>query len=116
MVYKIGNIKDLESLPSMDDVTTTTLYEYAKVLTYEYGEDRDIDHSDGGYILYATEGTPAEDIKEYFDYTQNTIEYVNRSGHICSAMYLLTNDFAVVIVLSIADAPKEITDAFEEGY
>jgi hypothetical protein len=48
------------------------------------------------------------------------MEYVNRTLEsqppICTALYLLNNEFAVVLVMSIADAPKEITDEFEEGY
>ena len=120
MVYKLGNLKDLESLPPMDEVTYSTLFEFTSVLTNEYGADRDINNDDGGYVLYATPGTDAEEVKVMFDYSAHTIEYVNRTLQadppICSALFLLNNDYAVVIVMSIADASKEITDNFEEGY
>lgn len=119
MVYKLGNVTDLESLPAMDKITYGVLWEFTNVLTNEYGADRDVDNDDGGYVLYATPGTKAEEVKAMFDYSA-TIEYVNRTLQaeppICSALYLLNNDYAVVIVMSIADAPKEITDNFEEGY
>lgn len=114
MVYKIGNMKDLARLPITDENTMKNLIEFTKVLSQEYGEDRDIDHDDGGYVLYAPKGTDCEEFKEYFDYSKNEIECVNRCGDICCAMYLLTNEYAVVIVMSISDAPMEITDAFEE--
>ena len=75
---------------------------------------------DGGYVLYAVPGTKAEEIKARFDYTAHLMEYVNRTldaePAICTALWLLNNEFAVVLVMSIADAPKEITDEFEEGY
>lgn len=120
MVYKFGNVKDLETLPPIDSETYGVLFEFTSVLTSEYGEERDIDNDDGGYVLYAVPGTEAEEIKAIFDYTSHTIEYVNRTLQaeppLCSALYLLHNEFAVVIVMSIADAPKEITDNFEEGY
>ena len=120
MVYKLGNLKDLKSLPAMDKVTHGTLFEFLNVLSNEYGEDRNIDNDDGGYVLYATPGTSPEEIKTVFDFSAHTIEYVNRTLQaeppICSALFLIGNDFAVVIVMSIADAPKEITDNFEEGY
>lgn len=120
MVYKLGNLKDLKSLPAMDKVTYGTLFEFLNVLSNEYGEDRNIDNDDGGYVLYATPGTSPEEIKTVFDFSAHTIEYVNRTLQaeppICSALFLIGNDFAVVIVMSIADAPKEITDNFEEGY
>ena len=120
MVYKLGNLKDLELLPVMDKITYGVLWEFTSVLTNEYGADRDIDNDDGGYVLYATPGTNPKEVKAIFDYTVHTIEYVNRTLQaeppICSALFLIGNDFAVVIVMSIADAPKEITDNFEEGY
>ena len=65
---------------------------------------------------WSTPGTPAKEVKASFDYTKHPLEYVNRSGPICCAFYLLNNEFAVTIVMSITDAPIEITDAFEEGY
>jgi hypothetical protein len=116
MVYKLGNTSDLASLPSTDPVTLQNLYELTSVLTNEYGDDRNIDTDDGGFVLYAPPGTPAKEVKASFDYTKHPLEYVNRSGPICCAFYLLNNEFAVTIVMSITDAPIEITDAFEEGY
>ncbi len=120
MVYKLGNVADLESLPTLDKVTYGVLWEFTSVLTNEYGADRDVDNDDGGYVLYATPGTDTEEVKAMFDYSAHTIEYVNRTLQaeppICSALYLLNNEYAVVIVMSISDAPKEIADNFEEGY
>lgn len=116
MVYKFGNTSDLASLPSTDPVTLQNLYELTSVLTNEYGDDRNIDTDDGGFVLYVTPGTPAEEVKASFDYTKYPLEYVNRFGPICCAFYFLNNEFAVTIVMSITDAPIEITDAFEEGY
>ena len=120
MVYKLGNVSDLAMLPTMDEATYNVLHELTGVLTYQYGEDRDIDHDDGGYVLYAEPGTDMGEVKQYFDYTVHLMEYVNRTLEsqppICTALYLLNNEFAVVLVMTIADAPKEITDEFEEGY
>lgn len=116
MIYKLGNVDDLALIPSMDTSTLDTLYAYVSVLTNEYGHDRDIDHSDGGYVLFSTKGTNCEEIKAYFDYSQHTVEYVNRSGELCEAVYILHNEYAVTIVSYIVDAPPQITEAFEEGY
>jgi hypothetical protein len=77
------------------------------VLATEYGEDRNIDTA-GGYILYALPGTTAEEIKEKFDYTQNLIEYGEAFEDVCYAVYILSADYGVVIVMSTADIPKEI--------
>jgi len=120
MVYKLGNASDLKGLPPIDAKTWDILHEYTSVLSNEYGEGRNVDEDDGGYVLYATPGTAAEEIKEYFDYSAVEVEYVNRypwtSPPICGAMYILHNEYALVIVMSISEVPSEISKAFEEGY
>lgn len=40
MIYKIGNLADLESLPLISDVALELLYHHASVLTHEYGENK----------------------------------------------------------------------------
>lgn len=83
-------------------------YHYARILTYEYGADRNIDTDDGGYILYCTSGTTAEAIKSFFDYTENCVELVHQQGDTCSALFILSSDYGVVIITSFADTPPEI--------
>lgn len=116
MVYKLGNVDDLAMIPSIDASTLDTLYAYVSVLTNEYGSERDVDRDDGGYVLYATKGTNCEEIKNYFDYLQNKVEYVNRSNELCEAVFILHNEYAVTVIAHITDAPPQITEAFEEGY
>lgn len=119
MIYKLANDTDMYSLPPMDEKTWDTLFEFAKILSSEYGRERNVDTDDGGYVLYATHGTTAEEVRTWFDYTKWQVEYVNRTygdPPVCSALYLLSNDFGVVIVMSIDDAPPEIRSEFEEGY
>ena len=120
MVYKLGHVADLERLTIADEVTRNNLVELLQILDSEYGDDRDIENDDGGFVLYATPGTKPEEIKAFFDYSTHEIEYVNRflkaQPPICTAFYILNNEFVVTIVMSIADAPNEITDNFEERY
>ena len=120
MVYKLANISDLVALPDMDPRIRSTLLEHTRVLTYEYGADRNVDTGDGGYVLYATPGTDPRELKTRFDYSAACIEYVNRDLHasppICSAVYILNNDYVVVIVMAIADAPPEIIKAIDPNY
>ena len=108
MVYKIGNISDLENIPITDGKTFELLYHYAKVLTHEYGQKRNVDTDDGGYILYCPKETNAEEIKAYFDYTKHTVESVDRFGSLISAMYILHNEFVITIIMSADDAPIEL--------
>ena len=113
MVYKIGCLADLEALPLISDVALELLCHHASVLSHEYGENRNIDNSDGGYILYAVPGTDAEELKAFFDVSKHTPEYVNRYGNLCEAVYCQTNDYVVEIIMSIADAPTEILNEID---
>lgn len=113
MIYKIGTIADLNSLPLLDDTTLELLYHHASVLTTEYGANRNVDEDDGGFVLFAPPGTSNKDIKAFFDISEHTLEYVNTYGSLCEAVYLTNNDFAVVIVMSIADAPTEIRNEID---
>ena len=112
MVYKLGNVSDLALLPSIDQHTWRMLYEFTSVLTNEYGEGRNVDSDDGGYVLYAEPGTSCEKVKACFDYSTHTIEYINcdldAPSPLCATFFLLSNEYVVVIVMSIDDGPAEI--------
>ena len=108
MVYKIGNVSELDTIPLIDDTALELLLHYARVLTTEYGEERRVDTDDGGYVLYAPSGTNAEDIKAYFDYTKHTVESIERFASLISATYILHNEFVVTIIMSADDAPIEL--------
>ena len=119
MVYKLGNVADLKVLLPIDSKIRDILHEYTSVLTNEYGADRNVDTDDGGYVLYVTPGTPAEEIKAYFDYAAAIVEYVDKfpwtQPPTCGAMYITHNEYAVVIVMPIAEVPHEIAEAFEDS-
>ena len=114
MVYKIGNITDLATIPITDGKTFELLYHYARVLTSEYGQERSVTESDGGYILYCPPNTKAEDIKAFFDYTKHTVELVERFGSLCAAMYTLHNEYVVTILMSTKDLPIELIEELED--
>ena len=108
MVYKIGCMSDLNTLPWVTDTALELLHHQASVLSYLYGEERNIEESDGGFVLYATPGTKAEDIKDFFDISKHTVEYVNVYGSLCEAVFVLNNESVVTIIMSVEDAPAEI--------
>ena len=114
MVYKLGNLSDMERLGALDGTPYMVLGTYLSVLESEYGKDRNIDEADGGYVLYCTPGTDSRELKACFDYSKHTPEYADRYDDICATMYVITNEFCVTIVMSIADAPAEITREFTE--
>lgn len=104
MVYKIENFSDLASLPLIDDTALELLYHHAKFLEQD---------SDGGYILYATSGTSLEELNTLFDISAHTPEWVNRYGDLCEAVYLITNERVVVVIMSISDAPSTLINEID---
>ena len=108
MIHKLGKLKDLSSLPPMSTECRSIVLEKVKLLSVEYGEDRDINHDDGGYVLYCPYGTSHDELKECFDYTKAIPEYVEVIDGICHALYLTTNEYSVSIMMYEEDLPYEI--------
>lgn len=108
MVYKIGSTADLANIAITVNEALQVIRHYAEILTTEYGADRNVDTDNGGYILYATPNTSYDEIKSLFDYTQYLAESVQISGNVCATVYILSNDYGVVIVMSANDTPPEI--------
>lgn len=108
MIYKLGTVKDMSKLPYTDSMVLRLIQKDLTILDVNYGSDRDIDNDDGGYVLYCTPGTRKETLKEVFDYTQHTPEFVNLEFCYCHAVYVLNNEYTVSILMYIEDAPKEI--------
>ena len=114
MIYRIGNVTDLATIPIPNGKAFELLCHYARILTSEYGQERNVNEDDGGYVLYCPPGTRTEEIKDYFDYTEHCVESVDRFGHLFAATYILHNEFAVTIILSAEDAPAEILKEIDE--
>lgn len=116
MVYKLGTMADLETLPLMDAEIRNTIAVCLFVLDETYGSDRDIDKDLGGYLLFAEPGTSADELRSYFDYTQFLPEYVDlldSDPQYACALYLLSNDFGIVILTALSDASKEIQNELQ---
>ena len=107
MVYKIGTVSEIATIPIAEDKAKEWIYHFTQILDGEYGAERNID-SVGGYVIYAPEGASAEEIKDIFDYTECLIELSDIVGDACYAMYLLGDDYGVVIVASIDAMPVGI--------
>jgi len=107
MIFKLGHTKDIEKL--LFEVTGwfyDNLFEFLVVLDNEYGEGRDIDHDDGGYVLLGTPGTTAEEIKAYFDFTSHVPEWVDTIANepeYYSALFMLWEDYSTVLLLAKDD-------------
>ena len=113
MIYKLGGIQDMYKLPKVDSATYERLLGLCAVLTTSYGDERDIDNDDGGFVIYVEPGTPIEDVKDIFDYEAHTPECISNDEGICMISYILNNEYAVIIVMAREDIPKSILEELE---
>ena len=108
MVYKLGKVEDMNKLPIIE----STIHEYIKylllVLDSEYGIDRDIDSNDGGYVVFVTGNTSDDEIIEVFDYTKHTVEYVEVGEAYSTAVYMLNNEYTVMLIIPTEELPEEL--------
>ena len=114
MVYKIGNIRDMAFMPLKDEELRNVIYKQVRILSDEYGEYRDVDKDDGGYIIYIEPGTNMQNAKKYFDYSKTTPEQVDvietSTCKLYSALYLLNNEYSITIIMHESDVLKEILE------
>ena len=111
MVYKLYNTDDIATIPVVSDEALKLLRFHTQVLD-TYGNDRG-EESDGGYVLYVPSGTSAEELKSVFDISVRIPEWVNRYGNLCEATYLVTNEYVVVVIMSLDIVPKEILNGID---
>ena len=115
MIHKLGKLKDIESLPPIALGIKSLILEKVKFLSAEYGEERDIDNDDGGYVLYCPYGTSNVELKEHFNYTSRLPEFVEVNDSICHALYLTNNEYSVSVIMHEDDMPDEIRKEIDDG-
>ena len=115
MIHKLGHLKDLEKIKVDDKAIYRDLYEFLSVLDNEYGLDRDIDKSDGGYVLYCELGTSLSELGKVFNYKATFDWSANVKSEIpyCTTLYFLNNEFCVTLIMAIQDAPYNILNEIE---
>ena len=115
MIHKLGHLKDLEKINVDDKAIYRDLYEFLSVLDNEYGLDRDIDKSDGGYVLYCEQGTSLSELESVFNYKAIFDWSANVKSKIpyCTTLYFLNNEFCVTLIMAIQDAPYNILNEIE---
>ena len=115
MVYKLGTVADLTKLEkiSVPVAVRQALSNDLAILDREYGADRSIDENDGGFLLYCTPSTDKTEIKAFFDAENHLLEWAGRidsTPPYCIALYLLSNEYAVEIIMPLSEAYEDIKE------
>ena len=115
MLYRIGTAKEIDSLPSVLPIHAyRELVRCTSILDYEYGVDRDYMEV-GGYSLIAETEEDIQEFKSVVDYERHFPEWTYQYDNYAAALYLMNDDFSIVIFIPLEVAPKEIMDELKEG-
>lgn len=98
MVYKLGNVKDLNEVTGVRAEVLSECKKYLEILDSEYGADRDVDRDDGGYVILADSKASDDEVREVFDYTQYLCEFEKKQEAFTTRLYLVSQDYGVVII------------------
>ncbi|MBQ8837516.1 MAG: hypothetical protein IJ002_08460 [Clostridia bacterium] len=105
MLYRIGTLEGIAKVSFLFPIEITEkLTECITILDDAYGTDRDYLHI-GGYALLAQ---TREDFSAIQDITKNPYEWIIQLHDYLCILYLLGDDFSVVLFLPTAVAPDNI--------
>ena len=117
MLYKVGTVREIASLVRIfPEPVIRKLHYCTSVLDLEYGAERNyLEH--GGYSLLAETKEDVCKIRELIDLDNHACEWADIVEGKCgflSALYLLNDDFSIVVFMPLALAPENIKNELEE--
>ena len=115
MLYRIGTVKEIDAIEDkFPREIVNKLYHCTSVLDEAYGADRDYLQS-GGYSLLAENEQDLVGIKPIIDFDTHPCEWADPIGkeHL-SALYLLNDNFSIVVFMPIAIAPPDLLSELED--
>ena len=115
MLYRIGTVKEIRALHGKfhEDVIEQLHY-CTRTLDAAYGADRDYLQS-GGYSLIAENADDLSGIRAIIDLNTHPCEWADRlDGDYLSALYLLNDDFSVVVFMPVEIAPSTLLSELED--
>ena len=111
MIYKIGTMNELKRVGNIFPFDVRNdLVHYVTILDGEYGEDRDY-FVQGGYCVVAETEDDVEKVRKIIDYDTQLLEFATYSGEnkeYVNALYLLGDDFGIVLFIPSIIAPGKI--------
>lgn len=117
MLYRIGTQREIPPMRSkLPECAIEELCRCTAVLDIEYGAERNYLQS-GGYILILEEAKDLTELRKIINYDTHPCEWANHigeAGKYISALYLLNDDFSVVVLLPSAIAPDAILKDLED--
>ena len=114
MIYKLAHLEDVRMLPISEWSAVPIVKATLSVLDEVYGEDRNVDESDGGYLLYASRGTKPDELKAHWNYENRLCESIKMEDSHAIVLYLLNNEYSVTLVMHEEDLPEMLRKELED--
>lgn len=117
LLYRIGTQREIPPMRSkLPECAIAELCRCTATLDIEYGAKRNYLES-GGYTLILEEAKDLAELRKIINCDTHPCEWANRigeAGEFISALYLLNDDFSVVVLLPSAIAPDAILKDLED--
>lgn len=117
LLYHVHQTQQIQTLRSkLPECVTQELMRHTSILNREYGANRNCKES-GGYVLVAETAKDILSIKGIIDYDTHPCEWaeaIGEKGEYISALYLMNNDYSVLVLVPTAAAPAAILRELEE--
>lgn len=115
MLYRIGTVKEISPLfHKFPEGVIEQLHYCTRTLDAAYGTGRDYLQS-GGYSLIAETAEDISGIRAIIDLDEHPCEWADRlDGGYLSALYLLNDDYSIVVFMPIAIAPPALLSELED--
>jgi hypothetical protein len=123
MLYKAGTLKEMKRIVSevhnMPKEVCGEALRLAKILDDLYGTDRDVDISDGGFVLVIENIEDVQTVSQkYVRLDDNRHEAVDvlkcESEVYINAFFLCNNEFGINVLMPINIAPKSLREEARE--
>ncbi len=108
-MMKIAHVREVAALRGLPSEVVDVIRDAVIILDTEYGEHRDVDRGDGGYVMVLDSEDELERLKDiHIDVKIAIPEYMDKiqcsDGRIfTSTLVLLSDDFSIIVV-----APLEL--------
>ncbi|SHH84008.1 hypothetical protein SAMN02745135_02355 [Caloranaerobacter azorensis DSM 13643] len=114
-MIKIGHKREVENIKDLPKEVLGVIREIAATLDTYYGENRDVDNEDGGYVLIIESEEDIEKLEEFDIYLDEEIypEYVDRikveeGEDWINVLILCNNEFGISLIMPISIAPETL--------
>lgn len=108
MLYRIGTRNEMNSLDlPVRECVFERLQECIEILDDAYGENRDYSKK-GGYVIVAENCDDVASFKDVLDYENRPCEWVDMVSDYIIAMYLISDDYAIVVAMPVSVTPNII--------